>query len=135
MYAFWDLGLGSGGATWSVEQELSSNTLATIAWITFLFRVPAYPSLSIIFREEVRWSLSVSQIGPDVASKVSRIGVGLMLTGLKSEMDTAPLMDGDERRPQECSDPFLCICATGSGIRVTTAEIYIRRSQYLLDMN
>ncbi|KAK0502061.1 hypothetical protein EDD18DRAFT_1100557 [Armillaria luteobubalina] len=33
------------------------------------------------------------------------IGIGLMLTGLKSEMDMAPLMDGDERRPQECSDP------------------------------
>ncbi|KAK0474509.1 hypothetical protein IW261DRAFT_1422817 [Armillaria novae-zelandiae] len=31
----------------------------------------------------------------------------LLLTGPKSEMDTAPLMEGDERRLQEHSDPFL----------------------------
>ncbi|KAK0462737.1 hypothetical protein IW261DRAFT_1428053 [Armillaria novae-zelandiae] len=35
------------------------------------------------------------------------IGVGLLLTGPKSEMDTAPLMDGDQRRPQERSDPVI----------------------------
>ncbi|KAK0478095.1 hypothetical protein EDD18DRAFT_1114216 [Armillaria luteobubalina] len=29
------------------------------------------------------------------------VSVGLLLTGLKSEMDTAPLMDGDKRRPQD----------------------------------
>ncbi|KAK0472845.1 hypothetical protein IW261DRAFT_1424001 [Armillaria novae-zelandiae] len=34
------------------------------------------------------------------------IGIGLLLTGPKSEMDTAPLMEGDKGHLQERSDPL-----------------------------